>query len=151
MNYIKEAENRLWYYRDLQGSTIEMQRQINRIVGRSGPQALTAIHLDDTGVKSGRHDETINTLFEIQRLQAAIERTQEEFGEINQLLDGISQEQGCELYGMVLQKWYIERQTKEAIARDINYSSIQTVYDIKNKAIRKFAVRLFGIEALAAI
>ena len=151
MNYIREAENRLRYYRDLQGSIDEMHRRIGRLVGKAGPSSLTAINLDETGIKSGHYDETINIIHEIQTLQKSIERTKDEIDEIHQILNEISQEPKCELYGMVLRKWYIEHVPKERIAHDLQYSSIQTVYSIKNKAIRKFAVRLFGIDSLNVV
>ncbi len=117
----------------------------------NGPRLLSSAVLEETGVKSGRVDDTFNVLFEIQKLTENKSKTQEEFGNINNILNEISEENGCELYGTVLRKWYIERLTKEEIAEDLGYSSKQTVYDIRNKAIRKFAVRLFGIEALRAV
>jgi hypothetical protein len=47
--------------------------------------------------------------------------------------------------------WYIEELPKEKIAEIIGYSSKQSIYDIEAKAIRKFAIMLFGIDVLKAI
>lgn len=43
--------------------------------------------------------------------------------------------------------WYVDKMDKEAIAEDIGHSqtSRKSVYEIKNKAIKKFAVSLFGV------
>ena len=47
--------------------------------------------------------------------------------------------------------WYVEKKAKEDIAEKVGYSHRQSVYEIRNKAIRKFAVALFGIVVLEAI
>jgi hypothetical protein len=63
----------------------------------------------------------------------------------------ISQDSGCERYKDILLMWYVEKIPKEDIANNIGYSHRQSVYEIKNKAIKKFTVALFGIVALVAI
>lgn len=55
------------------------------------------------------------------------------------------------MYGEVLKMWYVDKLPKEEIAEEVKYSSRQSIYDIKNKAIRKFAIRLFGLEALKMV
>jgi transposase len=45
----------------------------------------------------------------------------------------------------------IDKLPKEDIAEMIGYSSKRSVYDIREKAIRKFAVMMFGIKALQAL
>ncbi|MDF2571533.1 MAG: hypothetical protein K0R55_3137 [Sporomusa sp.] len=47
--------------------------------------------------------------------------------------------------------WYVERLDKEEIAERLGYSSRQSVYDMRNRAIKKFAVALFRVAALEAI
>lgn len=150
MNYIKEAENRLTYYHDLQKSIDEMTRQIARLVAKASPKQLKAAALDDTGVRSGRHDTTMNIIFEIQRLQESLRDTKKGFIEIDAILDEISQGEGCENYGNLLRMWYIQRISKEVIAEQFN-CSIRKVYYDKDAAIRKFAVRIFGMAALKIV
>lgn len=151
MNYIKEAESYLWYYHDLYRSIENIDRQIARLIAKASPKMISAIRFDETGVKAGHYDDTLNVLFEIQKLTEAKAETQAALAEVEKILEEISQEPGCELYGQVLRKWYIEKVPKEDIASEIGYSSRRSVYEIKNRAIRKFAVRLFGIEALKAV
>jgi len=148
MNYIREAENYLYYYQDLYKSLQQIEGQISRLIARTGPRDIKAINYEQAKVDSNFHDETINILFQLQKLIENRERTKQELEKIDRILNEISQDPGCELYGEVLKKWYIERIPKEDIAEELGYSSRQSIYDIRAKAIRKFAVRLFGIGAL---
>jgi hypothetical protein len=152
VNYIKEAENILWHYNDLYKSLVNLDKQIAKIISRSGPKELSAVALDLTGIHgSGKSDEAYNVLFELQKLKDCREGTAKELFKIDVLLDNISAEPGCELFGAVLRKWYIEKMPKEDIANEIGYSSKQSIYSLRAKAIRKFAIQMFGIEALKAI
>ena len=72
-------------------------------------------------------------------------------GKVDSVLDSISQDSGCELYRKLLYMWYIEKKVKEEIVEELGYSHKQSVYELKNKAIVKFAVVLFGVVALKAI
>lgn len=151
LNYIREAEQRLRYYSDLYKSIQNIDKQLARLISKSGPQMIKAIQVDERGVKAGQHDDTLNTLLELQKLTETKNNTLKALEEINEILDDISKEPGCQYYGLVLRKFYVEREQVQDIADEIGYSSRQTVYDIKNKAIRKFAVRLFGLDALEII
>lgn len=151
MNYVSEAEKFLSHYHILQASIDQMDRQIARLVARAGPKQLSAQLLDESGIRSGNVDETVNILFQIQTLQESKEETRRELAEAERLLTMISEEPSCEKYGPVLRMWYIEKKTKETIAEEMNYATFKSVYEIRNKAIRKFAVLLFGIKAWKAV
>lgn len=150
MNYIQEAEKRLRHYRDLEKSLEQMDKDIARITKRSGPSNLNAVAMDITGIRSGRQDEAINILYELQTLSESKMDTEEEIKEIAELLEEISQDADCGFYGKVLYSWYVKRKSREDIAKEIGYS-VRQVYNIKNAAIRKFAVCILGIKALDAI
>ncbi len=153
MNYIKEAENVLWYYNDLYRSIENMNREIAKIVSRQEPSALNAIQLDATGIHGSgdADDNTYNLLFKLKVLTEGREKTVAELKEIDSALNEISQDEGCKYYGQVLKEWYIFRTPKDEIAKVIGYSSRQSIYDLKNRAIRKFAVQYLGIDALKVI
>lgn len=152
MNYIKEAENYLYHYADLYKSIENMDREISKLVRDSGPKDIKAMQYDADKVQTScKQDEAFNTLFKIQTLTASRKETKKKLSEIEKLLKELSKDEGCELYGQVLRKWYIERIPKEDIAEQIGYSSRQSIYTLKSKAIRKFAIRLFGLEALKII
>ena len=150
MNYIKEAEKRLWHYRNLEESIKQMDRDIARIISRSSPSELNAVAMDITGIRAGKQDEALNILFELQTLTTARKNTLEEINEIANLLKDISKEPECNLYGKVLYEWYVKRKPRDEIANEIGYSVRQT-YNIRDQAIRQFAVRILGIKALEAI
>jgi len=153
MNYIKEAENILWYYNDLYRSIENMNREIAKIVSRQSPSSLNAISLEPTGVHGSgdADDNTYNLMFKIKTLTDNREATLTELSKVDQMLDDISKDAGCELYGRVLQEWYIYRTPKEEIASNIGYSHKSTIYRLKDRAIKKFAVRHFGLDAVKAI
>lgn len=149
MNYIEEAEKYLKYYSDMYIGLKEMDRQISRLLIKSGPGGYKSpALLDPTGVKSSDQDDAINTIFKLQKLIENRNKTEQKLKEIEKHLEDISKDEGCELYGLVLRRWYIERRSKEDIAEEVGYSSRQSIYTIRAEAIRKFAVRLFGIGAV---
>ncbi len=153
MNYIKEAENVLWYYNDLYRSIENLNREIAKLVGRQVPDTLSAIQLDETGShgSGSQDDNTYNLLFKLKTLSESREKTIIELQKIRDILDEISKEKGCEFYGKVLEEWYIYRTPKEDIAKNIGYSSKTSIYEIRTRAIKKFAVRYLGIDALKII
>lgn len=150
MDYIKEAEKRLWHYRDMEKSIEQMDKDIARIISRSSPSELNAVAMDITGIRSGKQDEAMNILFELQTITAAKKHTEEEISKIADILREISQEPDCSLYGKVLYAWYVKRKSKDEMAKEIGYT-MRHIYRIKNEAIRKFAVRILGIKALDAM
>ena len=151
MDYIKEAEKRLLHYRDLEKSLQQLKRDISDLIIKSGPSKLTAVSLDFTGISSGKVDETCNIIYEINHLKKCYFDTKKEVDKLKTILDDIGQDSGCEQYGRLLRLWYIDKIGKEKVKDEMGYASIQSVYDMKNKAIRKFAVRLFGINVLKVI
>lgn len=151
MNCIREAENYLRYYRELNQSLGHADRMINQLKRQSAPREVGAVNMDVTGVRAEKPVNTLNQIYQLQRWQEMKERTQVEIDKVEESLKGICLDPGCERYRDILYMWYVEKKDKEAIANEIGYSTRQSVYDIKIKAIRKFAVCLFGVTALQAI
>jgi len=153
MNYIREAEKYLWHYRDLKYSLEQLDREISKLKWSGAPKIPSAQELD--GMPHGQvyQDDMMNIAFKLQMCIEGREKTLGELNEIDQVLEDISKEKGCEDYGKVLRMWYIEKKTKEEIAEVLNYSqnSRQSIYDIRGKAIRKFAIMKFGLDALKAV
>ena len=148
MNYVKMAEDRLRYYRDMQRSIKNAESEIARLVRKAGPNELNAIQLDITGIRCSKQDEAIDTLMKIMELKDCAEKTEEALKDIDFHLEEVSLGQGCELFGQVLRRWYIDEEPKEKIAEDLRYSERKSIYQIRERAIRKFAIQLFGIKAL---
>jgi len=152
MNYIKEAETILWYYNDLYRSVENMNREIAKIVSRQSPGVSVTFHLEPTGIHGSgdQDDNTYNLLFRLKTLSENREKTLTELEKVDKILGEISRDDGCELYGKVLREWYIERTPKDEIGEKIGYGK-RNVYYIKDRAIKKFAVRHFGLDAVRAI
>jgi len=150
MNYIREAENVLWYYRDLKRSIDNLDRQISRLVAKNGPSVLSAVAADETGIRAGKHDDAMNTMLTLQKLTESRQKTEQELKKIDCILAKIEQDPQCQNFGLVLKLWYIDRVPKEDIGEKLGYAR-RSVYDIRFKAIRKFAVMYLGFNALEAL
>jgi hypothetical protein len=85
-------------------------------------------------------------------LQRSLAETRQQIAAITAAIDSIGRDVGCEQYPAVLRMWYIERLPKEEIAEKLNYSasSRASIYSLKQAAIKKFAVTIFGVAALKA-
>lgn len=153
MDYVREAEKVLYHYRDLKFALQNLEHQIEKLIFQSAPADAKGANIEITGIKSGYHDDAYNSLFKLKVLTENWDKTEEEIKKIDSLLDAIEKEPGCEYYTQVLRLWYIEKIPKEEIAGLIGYSpaSRQSIYNIKDKAIRKFAVMYFGLGALKAM
>ncbi|PAB61113.1 DUF1492 domain-containing protein [Anaeromicrobium sediminis] len=69
--------------------------------------------------------------------------TEEKLAEINATLEEMY-EDGEQLGGL-LKYWYIDKLDKDEIAEKMEYSR-RNIYNLKEKAIRKFAIRIFDIK-----
>ena len=56
--------------------------------------------------------------------------TEKKLEEVDVLLEEISWGEGCELYGVVLRKWYIDKVPKERIGEEIGYRE-RNIYYLK--------------------
>ena len=153
MDCIREAENYLRYYRELTKSIEHADRMIGQLTWQTAPKPMGAVSMDVTGVRASQSHDTLNQFFQLQRWQELRQLTLAEMAKVEDVLNTICQDPGCERYKDVLIMWYVEKQEKEDIARSIGYSetSRRIVYEMKTEAIRKFAVALFGVTALKAI
>lgn len=153
MDYVHEAEKVLYHYRDLKYALKNLNEQIAIMIGQSAPAQAKGAEFEITGVKYGYHNDAVNVLFKLKVLTENKEKTAAEIKRVDDLLDALDKDPDCEYYSQVLRLWYIERKPKEEIAGLIGYSpnSRQSIYNIKDQAIRKFAIMYFGLGALKAI
>lgn len=151
MDCIKEAENYLRYYRELHRSIEHADYMIKKLMYQTAPNEMSAVSIDVTGIRAGKPCNTLDQMYQLRMWQEMKERTLEEIAKIDNILDAISQDTGCEIYRNLLYMWYVEKKVKEEIAEELGYSHKQSVYELRNKAIIKFSIALFGIVALEAI
>ncbi len=148
MNYIEEAEKYLRHYNDLYRSLRNMNKERARLIGHAGPKGYPTLdYTQPIGSGGSGQDDAYNILFKIKTLTENIKKTEQKLEEIEKVLSEISREPGSELYGDILKKWYIEKVSREEIALESQYCE-RNIYKLKNKAIRKFAINLFGLDAV---
>lgn len=150
MNCIREADNYLRYYRELHQSIEHADYMINKLVNQTAPKDMSAVSMDITEIRAGKPCNTLNQMYQLQMWQEMKERTQVEIDKVNFILESISRDPECDKYKDILFMWYVTKDTKEFISYELGYSE-RSIYYIKEKAIRKFSVALFGIQALQAI
>jgi hypothetical protein len=151
MNCIREAENYLRYYRELHQSIEHADYMISKLLKQTAPKEISAVSMDITGIRAGKPCNKLNQMYQLQMWQEMKERTLVEMEKVDVILESINHGVGCERYKDILHMWYVEKTDKEDIAERMGYSSRQSVYDLRNKAISKFSIALFGITALKAI
>lgn len=155
MDYVKVAESYLWEYQLLNKSINAMQRELEKLLERSGPQGdknmAVSLNRVGGGKSSSQMDDTVNQIYRVQELRESIDDTLDRVSDIDAALGDISAGEGCERYGELLWIWYVERLPKDEIAEQMGFQTRKSVYDLRDKAIRRFAVRVLGIKALDAI
>lgn len=126
MNYIKEVENKLRHFEDLEQSIINMDIRINHLI--NCPRDITAVNYD---IKSPKYNDTMNNFVELRITKDNKMLTEEEVNNIKCILESLEPK-----HKEVLELWYIQKKSKERIAEILGYSSKQTIYDLKNEAIK---------------
>ncbi len=150
MDFIKESEKVLSHYKDNLRSLEWQEKQIQRLKWAGAPDDITGINLD--GLPKGSNAEgMMNLAFELKAYIDMKTATEEEIKDVDKILNEMSKDSGCELYGEMLRSWYIEGIPKEKILEEFSYSSLTSIYELKGKAIKKLAVCLFGSKARKAI
>jgi hypothetical protein len=145
--WIRDAEQILWHVGDLRQSVENMDKQIVILVARAGPRELGAVDLE-AAIGSGKQDETINIIYEIKQLTDNRDLTIAFLAKVEDVLEAIDAEESCREYVPVLRAWYFDRTTKERIAENVGYSHRNSIYEIRRRALRKFAIKMFGLGAL---
>ena len=145
-DYIKQAELILNNYKLLRESLKNIDYRLSKLTKTGAPQALKALDITTVG---GTAKMTTEAIFsEVIEKQLEREATLIAIDGIHQALSVISQRKGCEDYSKLLIMWYVEELDKERIISILGYSSRQSIYNRRDKALRKFAVAFFGIKAL---
>lgn len=69
MNFIREAENYLRYYRELHQSIEHADQMISRLKWQTAPREAAAVNMDITGVRASKPINTLNQIYQLQKWQ----------------------------------------------------------------------------------
>lgn len=151
MNYIKESEEILKNHRKLNNALSNLNCRKRRLILKGVPKDIAGIDYSRPAIQHMDYAEsTINEIVELMEINKQIEETQNEMQLVDDILEVIKKEdQELEKF---LKLKYITKYKKSMseIANEMGYSreSRKTIYNIKDRALKEFAIRYFGVIAL---
>lgn len=151
MNYIKESEEILKNHRKLNTSLNNLYHRRDKIVKSGFPRELMGNSYEKPNIQHTAYsDSTINEVCEIMEINAQIEETKEEMQLVNDILEQIKVEDDV-LEKFIRLKYITDyKRSIREIASKLNYSenSNHTIYDIRNRALKEFAILYFGVRGI---
>lgn len=151
MNYIKESEEILKNHRKLNTSLNNLYHRRDKIVKSGFPRELMGNSYEKPNIQHTAYsDSTINEVCEIMEINAQIEETKEEMQLVNDILEQIKVEDDV-LEKFIRLKYITDyKRSMREIASKLNYSenSNHTIYDIRNRALKEFAILYFGVRGI---
>lgn len=122
MDYIKEAEAYLKYYANLKKSVTHAKYMMGRLANQ--------VYITEKGgYRCG----------DLCMWQEICRQNEAEICHIEEMLCGLTEKER-----QVLELYYIEKMRVADIAAELDYEGRKSVYNLKSKALKNFAVNLFG-------
>lgn len=147
MDYVREAIEYLKSYNDLARAKENLMTDIRELKAVTGEISANLDGMPHGGGGSGYDDRVINKLYRLQVAEENYKETVKNMTKIEKVLDDLNEGFDNELHGKLLRMWFIENKTKEDIADEL-FISVRHVFRIKNQAIRRLAIQLFGIRVI---
>ena len=97
-----------------------------------------------TGAKSV--NDALADCLELAEVMREIQVTRDKVEEIDDVLAQMDEDDA-----RILRLWYIERKSKDEITEAVCYSSTSSLYDLRNKALVRFALLYFGAGAMPSM
>ncbi|PAB61294.1 ribonuclease H family protein [Anaeromicrobium sediminis] len=148
MNYIREAELYLKHYGDLKYILNHINREITKLKWSGAPSDAKAIVIDDMPQGNKVPEDIMDIAYRLKCYMEMKKETEEKLDEINATLDEMNED--GEQLGELLKYWHVDKLDKDEIAEKMGYSR-RSIYNLKEKAIKKFAIRIFGIKGLMVV
>ena len=146
INYFNAAENTLRSRSMLEKALKNLMRRQERIMRHNSPSGYPSLDTSKPYTSTKSVNDALTDCIEIAEVAREINCTKGKIDEIDSVLQQLDP-QDAEL----LRPWYIERESKEEIAAQVNYASRTSIYDLRNKAVAGFAVLYFGADAGALL
>ncbi len=146
MDYIKEAENYLKHYASLRKSVSHARYMIDKLMMKSCPGEVSAVNNDITGVSAQHPVNTLQEMYELQQWQKIVTDNEHEIKHISDTLESLEDKEK-----LILEMWYVNKMQAIDIMNEFEYDERRSVYNLKSKALKSFAINLFGIKVFNAI
>lgn len=154
MNYIKESEEILKVHRKLYYSLQTLNKRRKKLVFNGAPKMPGAIEYNKPAIQHMDYSEdTFNDMCEIMDINRQIAETEEEMKIVNDILEEIKKED-ITLETFLRLKYITDyKKSMGEIAQELGYSSesTKTIYNIKTRALREFAIRYFGARGAKSV
>lgn len=147
MDYVREAIKYLESYNDLEKSKENLAMTIRELKAITGEKPANLNGMPHGSSSINFDDKLINNMYRLQVAEKNFKDTVKEMKRIDKILEELDKDIGEGKHGTLLRKWFIENETKEKIAEDLNIS-VRHAFRIKNVAIRRLAIQLHGINAV---
>ena len=146
INYFKAAERVLYTRKDLDRALDNLERRKLRIIKSMAPKGYPSVDTTQPYTSSSKCNDALAECLELSEISREIANTKQIVEEIDEILRQMDQTEA-----ELLREWYILGNTKEEIMAKVNYSSTSTIYELRNKAVSRFAVLYFGAGAISSI
>lgn len=146
INYFAAAEDTLRARGSLEKALKNLERRQERIIQHGGPASYPALDFSKPYASTGAVNDALSDYVELAEVSREIRDTRAKIQEIDGVLEQLAPEER-----EIIRLWYIERKSKDEIAQAVNYTSIPSIYDLRNKAVAQFALLYFGAGALASV
>ncbi|KGK88023.1 hypothetical protein [Clostridium sp. HMP27] len=148
MDYIKEAEGYLRNYTDLTDAVENLEKELEFLEEEiTGAKAIDYSGMPGGGGAALPDDRLVNLLYQKQIKEKSLELTKKKIKLIDSVLSQMAVGEGNEQDEKVLRKFFIDNIRGQALEKEFGVSE-RHVYRMKGKAIRRFAIQIFGIKGL---
>ena len=123
-----------------------LERKKERILRYGAPSEYPSADMSKpyTGAKSV--NDALADCLELAEVMREIQVTRDKVEEIDDVLAQMDEDDA-----RILRLWYIERKSKDEITEAVCYSSTSSLYDLRNKALVRFALLYFGAGAMPSM
>lgn len=147
MDYVREAIEYLKSYKDLEAAKQNLLLEIRELRASGDSKAINMDGMPHGSRDGGFDDHIVNKMYKLQHAEKSYKETIRTLSKIDKILEEISHGDGNEKHGKLLRMWFIENNKINEIAETLDISD-RHVFRVKNVAIRRLAVRLFGINVI---
>lgn len=146
INYFAEAEKTLRARGYLESALGNLTRRRERIISESAPSGYPSPDFSKPYASTSAVNDALSACVELAEVEREVALTKKTIAEVDTVLGQLE-----EADARLLRLWYIERKSKDEIAKEVVYTSASTIYDLRNKAVAQFALLYFGAGALASM